>query len=223
MALGYLVGAAVSGTLTTPRTLLREAEAPVAAVDPLARRARGRLDVTAAEKSAAALEASSDEALLRAVPTLDLVGTARTTNETGFSGRNLDGSLGVTLTWILWDGGVASADRAERIALANAGDLDAEGTARLAELEVRSASEALDAGQAALLQAQAAVRAAEQNSRETSQLYKSGLATALSVADAGAQLFAAEVDLVRARYGLAQALLEQRRAAGLDPLGREPR
>jgi hypothetical protein len=36
------------------------------------------------------------------------------------------------------------------------------------------------------------------------------------------QLFSAEVELVRARYGIATALLDLRAAAGLDPFGKEP-
>lgn len=223
LELGYLVGEAVGGPLVVPDALLEEARGTAPSPETLAPSARKRLDVAAAEKSADALEAASDEPLLRTVPTLALQGKVRTTNETGFGGRDLDGSVGLTLTWILFDGGERYAEHDERVALAHADTIDAEGLSRRAELELRGASNALRTGQATAVQAEVAVRAAEQNSRETGELYKNGLAPALAVADAVAQLFAAEVDLVRARYGVAQALLEVRRAAGFDPLGKAVR
>lgn len=223
LELGHLVGEAVDGPLVVPDALLEDARGTTPAPDTLAPSARKRLDVAAAEKSTEALEASSDEPLMRTVPTLDLFGKVRTTNETGLSAHDVDGSLGLTLTWILFDGGERYAEHDERVALARADAIDAEGLSRRAELELRGAANALRTGQATAVQAEVAVRAAEQNSRETGELYKNGLTPALAVADAVAQLFTAEVDLVRARYGVAQALLEMRRAAGFDALGKEVR
>jgi outer membrane protein TolC len=73
-----------------------------------------------------------------------------------------------------------------------------------------------------LEQAERTAEIARKNGGETAELYRQGLTTAFTVADASAQLFDAEVALVRARYSMALALLALRRAYGLDPFGREP-
>jgi outer membrane protein TolC len=223
LALGHLIGSPVDGPLVVPDALLEDTRRSAPAADTLVPNTRKRLDVAAAGKSADALGAGADEPLLRTLPTFALLGELRKTNDSGPSAHDWDGLVGVSLTWVLFDGGERYAERAERDALARAGTLDAEGLARRAELELRDAASALRTGQAAAAQAEAAVRAAEQNSREASELYKNGLATSLAVADAGVQLFTAYIDLVRARYGVAQSLLEVRRAAGLDALGGSPR
>jgi outer membrane protein TolC len=64
---------------------------------------------------------------------------------------------------------------------------------------------------------------AKKNSAEITELYRQGLSTVLEVADANVSLFEAEVELVRARYGLGIAYLNLEAALGLDPFGKEPR
>jgi outer membrane protein TolC len=155
---------------------------------------------------------------LRYVPSLDLAGTYRTTNESGFSGRDHDESASLTMTWSLYDGGEGLAERAERLSLLRAAELEVSRRSRNIEVEIRQAAVLLASEQASIRQAETAVRAARRNSVESFELYREGLATALERSVATVQLFEAEVSEVRARYTLALAFLNLRAAKGLDPL-----
>jgi outer membrane protein TolC len=89
-------------------------------------------------------------------------------------------------------------------------------------VDVRQALTALERGQAEAREAEATALAARRNMEETRELYLQGLRESLAVADAALQLFSAEVELVRVRYGIGAALLDLRAVLGLDPLGKEP-
>jgi len=80
----------------------------------------------------------------------------------------------------------------------------------------------LSSQQASLKQAEVALEYARKNAAEIAQLYRQGLSSALQVADANVQLYDAEVQFVRQRYGLAIAYLNLEAAQGLDPFGKEP-
>jgi outer membrane protein TolC len=226
LQLGNLLNAPVQAPLGEPDALLAEAgaaepaavDAEVAAeADVLAR----RLDLQALRTRAQALSVFTTEADLRWLPSLDAVAEARGTSEPGLTGRVIDGSAGLALTWDLFDGGLRLAQRRERSALARATALDAANLERAVGVQVDQARVALRNAQAALAQAQVAADAAERNAEEAQVLYKEGLAGSLQVADANIRLFEAQVALARERYGLALALLDVRAAAGFDPLGKE--
>ncbi len=206
--------------LAEPANLLEQASSAPAGLDPDA--TKRRLDVRAAAKRAEALDAFANEPWSRALPRFDIVGQYRITNESGFTGTTSNYFGGIEATWLLWDGGERSAESDERHALATAGHLDATALARQTETDVRRALVVLEKGRDAALQAAAAVEVARRNSAESMALYRQGLTTALSVADANLRLFEAEVELARARYGVGVAFLGLRAARGMDPLGREP-
>ncbi len=223
LSLGHLLDTDVEGPLAPPAALLQAAaEPPGRGDDLIALAQRQRPDVAAGRQRAEALHASAQEPLFRAFPSLTLTGQYRGTNETGLNGRRHDGNAALSLAWRLYDGGEASASRAERLALARAADLDAQAVERRVALEVRSALVALASRQAAIRQASVAVEVARKNADQAAELYRQGLANALQVADANIRLFESEVALARARYGLALAHLDLRAARGLDPLGEEP-
>jgi outer membrane protein TolC len=221
--LGYLVAQRLDArTLVEPTALLQvaQATAPDLAAAMKQRPEHARLDLAALRKRVQALQESAREPLMRWVPTLGLAAQGRLANE---AVENPDGSIGVTLTWSLWDGGERSADRDERLALSAIAELDHAAASRSVEVEVQRAIVGLERGQSAVEHARKAATIAEQNRRETSELYRQGLATALQVADASERLFRAEVELARAGYDAALGLLALRQALGLDPLGKEPR
>jgi outer membrane protein TolC len=225
LELGYALDRQVDEPLAQPTVLLDAAAASGAA---LAQQASGkqpsaadRLDVAAQHKRAEALRASADEPSWRWVPNLGLAGIGRATNEPGISGHNLDASIALTLTWVLWDGGERSADRDDRLALASAQELEARASERAARTDVAQALVSLERGHGVVEQAAQTAEIARRNGRETAELYRQGLGTALAVADASGRLFSAEVELARARYDLAVGLLALRRALGLDPFGKE--
>jgi outer membrane protein TolC len=225
LELGYLIGGPVHERLAPP-------PAPLSTVALSAPDARGlsraalarRKDLAAADKQSEALDAAADEPTARWFPRLALVGQYRvTSSEEAFLGQHQDLTAGVQLTWDLWDGGVRIADREERVAIASVSELEAQALARRVGVDVRQALSQLQRGQTELHEAEVAAVAARRNMDETRELYRQGLVQSLSVADAALQLFAAEVELVRARYDIATALLDLRATLGLDPFGKEPR
>ena len=224
LQLGNLLDTEVRGPLEVPEELLAAAASPDAAAEGSIEQARARrLDVAASERAAQSQRAFAEEPQRRIIPTLALDGNLETTTQGDLSGRENDGSVALNLTWPLWDGGDRAADRAERLALARAAELDLELLLRKVELEVKSAAVGVTSEQASLRQATAAVLAARKNAEETSALYREGLASALEVADANVQLFEAEVAEARARFQLTLAFLDLRSASGLDPVGLEVR
>jgi outer membrane protein TolC len=223
LELGFLIGAEVREALVAPPAAISTVEA---ASDPeaLSRAARARRkDLAAAGEQSEALDAAADEPTMRWFPSLALTADYRATNEPFFGGRHDEVTAGVQLTWVLWDGGARSAERDERVALATVSDLEAQLLSRRIGVDVRQALTQIQRGRAEAVEADAAAVAARKNMDETRELYRQGLLQSLAVADAALQLFAAEVELVRARYGVATAVLDLRSAAGLDPFGKEPR
>lgn len=222
LQLGNLLNVEVQGPLEVPQELLAEATSPAAATEGTVEQARNRrLDVAASQRTAQAQRAFAEEPPRRFFPTLALNGNLESSNQEGLSGRQNDSTLALNLSWPVWDGGDRAADRAERLALARAAELDLALLERDVELEVRSSSVGVASEQASLRQAIAAVEAARKNAEETSALYREGLASALEVADASVQLFEAEVAEARARFQLTLAFLALRSATGLDPVGQE--
>jgi len=221
--LGYLLVSPVEGPLTLPEPLLAQAAGTSAAPASLEQEAQARrLDILSAKLKVQAHEASAREPLARLFPTLGLSGQYRFTNETGLAGRRGDGFLALDLTWNLFDGGERYADRRERVALAQALELETTARTRRVGVDLQRAQVQLTNAQAALRQSELAATQARRNAEETGILYRQGLSTALAVADAALRLFEAEVAVAQARYTLGVALLDLRAALGLDPLGKEP-
>lgn len=222
LQLGYLLNTKVEGPIEMPVSLLQAAATPP---DPgtgvVAEALKRRQDVAAIRQHTDALRAAASEPLLRFLPSLRMTGQYTMTNESGLSGRNRDWLIGLALTWNMYDGGERFADRAERQALADAADLDAQALERRVDVELNTALVVLANEQAAVKQAGVAADVARTNMEQATELYRQGLASALEVADANVRLFEAEVALVRERYGLTLAYLDWRAALGLDPLGKE--
>jgi outer membrane protein TolC len=213
LRIAHIIAAETIGTLVVPDGLLGEAlaqSAPDAKPIAAAGQNSKRLDLAALDKRAQAADAFAEEPNWRLAPTASLAYGA------------YYGSLALTLTWTLFDGGERYAERDERLALAAVAQLDADAAERRAGTETRDAMLSLSASHSVLEQAERTAEIARKNALETSELYRQGLTTAFTVADANAQLFDAEVALARARYTMALALIDLRRAYGLDPFGREP-
>jgi outer membrane protein TolC len=179
-----------------------------------------RLDVAAAEERTVQAEVLAQEPLLRLVPQLSANGQVRVTNESGLSGRPVDGFVGLDLTWVLFDGGGRYAEARERRAQARAAALTAQARKRLASVDAEAALVALESARASQVQAATTAELSRQNAKETSELFRQGLANSLQVSDASLRQFEAEVALAQEEYALAVALLGVRAAVGVDPLGR---
>jgi outer membrane protein TolC len=219
LALGQLLDLDVVDSLVVPEPLLRRAAEPPALLEALvAEAAERRPDIRAERARLAALEASAGEPLMRYLPQLDFNASGWTTNESGFSGRDRDWSLGMGLTWPLFDGGDREATRSERLAMARAAALELRSRERAVATDVAAARVQLESRQASLTQAEVAVRAARRNAAEAGELYRRGLIRALEAVDANVQLFEAEVERAGAEFALALAWLDLRAALGLEPL-----
>lgn len=217
LQLGYLLGIDVD-TLAEPAELL--AAAVAARPDESSRPDEGdRLDLAVGRLRARAADAQAREPLWRWVPSLALIGEASASSNEGTSGNTTEWFIGITAEWVLWDGGERVADRAELLARAKIADLELARQTRQAGLEVSTATAALVSARESAVAAAEAVEAARANVDETRTLYIGGLARSLDVADAGARLFDAEVELARDRYGLGVALLQLRAALGQTPAG----
>jgi outer membrane protein TolC len=223
LSLGYLLDQEVADSLVVPTELMTEASLPVITGEDVTALAAGRRpDVQAGRARVAALRAVAREPLMRYVPDLDFVGTAWRTKLNGVEASRVDDwTLGLSLTWDLFDGGVREAERSERAALARSAELNLANLERRVDVDVKTARVALESRQASLTQAAVAVEAARRNAIEAAELYRRGLVRALEVVDANVQLFATQVERVGAQYDLTLAFLDLRAALGLDPLGTE--
>lgn len=220
IALEDLIAAPIEGELVPPTDILVVARTTTPDETALINTASEmRLDLRAASARVRALEAFADEPSRRFIPRLGFVGQYRATNEGGISGRDEDATAAVNLTWPLFDGGDARAERLERNAVVRAQQLELELAERNAVNQIRTAISRLQSEQVSIRSAGTAVEAAQRNATETNILYREGLATSLELADAGVQLFEAEAEQVRALYDVAIAWLDMRSAAGLPPVG----
>jgi len=226
LQLGYLLDApdAVRGPLVVPEFLIEAASAEAANTEGLVDEALARrLDVGSLRWLASSQRALAKVPMLGWVPSLGASGQYRLTNEASFNNRTYNWSLGVTLSWTLFDGGARFGANKEQKALARLAGLDLQAAMRKVDVEVREALVSLENQRASLRQASVAHEVAKKNAAETAELYRQGLASALEVADANVSLFEAEVAFVQERYGLGVAFLNLEAALGLDPFGKEPR
>ncbi len=226
LQLGYLLDAAdlIRNKLDTPNGLLQSAEADAGPADPLIGPAQARrLDLNSLRWASKAQQALTVEPLLKWLPSLSFTGQYRYTNEAGLTGRTTNWNVGLTLNWTAFDGFSRNGAYEQQKALATIADLGVRSAFRRVELEVRDALVSLSSQQASLKQAEVALDYARKNAAEIAELYRQGLSSALQAADANVQLYEAEVQFVRQRYGLAVAYLNLEAAQGLDPFGKEPR
>lgn len=225
LQIGYLLDAPdlAQKKLKSPDLLLQSAEAVPGAPDPLITAAQvRRLDLNSLRWQAKAQGALVLEPLLRWLPSLTFVGQYRYTNESGLTGRTTNWNVGLTLSWTIFDGLTRNGLYQEEKALTTVAELSVKASFRQVALDVRNALVSLSSQQASLKQAEVALEYARKNAAEIAQLYRQGLSSALQVADATVQLYDAEVQYVRQRYGLAVAYLNLEAAQGLDPFGKEP-
>ncbi len=152
------------------------------------------------------------------MPTLDLRGTYRWTNEAGLSGREEDWNVALLFGWSIWDGGDRSATAAARDADYREATLALSDRRRRVALEVEQALADLAAADAAYTQAEAQLSAASQNADEVRERYRAGLATALEQADAAVSQFEAEAETARQGFLRAVTRLNVERAIGAWPL-----
>lgn len=222
LELEYLVGEKIDGELVNPSQLLAEAETPPSEPGILIPQAHEqRFDIKALQWYFKAQSAYASEPLLRLIPSLSMVGQYRMTNEAGLTGKNTNWSMGLSMSWTIFDGMIRIGDYKERKALARIAELDVKAASRKLEVDVKNALVSLANQQATLKQSTVALDVARKNAQETSELFRQGLTGALEAADAIVRLYEAQVENIREQYGLAIAYLNLRLAMGQNPFGND--
>jgi len=124
--------------------------------------------------------------------------------------------VGVTVTWSLWDGGRAKADRAAAQAQARAVDQRlAEFDARVS-VDVQQRLQEIESGRAAISASDDAVAASTEAHRVLQERYAAGVATSTEVLDAQVALLEAELERTRLQASLRVSEARLRRAVGAN-------
>ncbi len=124
--------------------------------------------------------------------------------------------VGVTVTWSLWDGGRAKADRAVAEAQARAFDYRlAEFDARVS-VDVQQRLQEVEAAMAAIAASNEAVSASAEAHRVLQERYALGVATSTDVLDAQVALLEAELERTRLQASMRVSEARLRRAVGID-------
>jgi outer membrane protein len=172
--------------------------------DPVAFALSNRSDVLVARLGADAARHSLSASRVGNAPTLSADGQLNGASKT-FPADTLRWSAGISLSWTVFDGfrnagAVKSAQGSVQRAEADlrATELAATQQVTNAVIAVETGQEQVRLGEATLLQASEARDVAVGR-------YQAGAGTQLEVSDAESQLYTARVDLVNARYALAQA------------------
>jgi len=220
IGLGYLLAAPIEEELAPPALPPPPVETPAAA---LAEEARARRpDLRALELRAAAADARDDEPWLRLLPSLDLQGTWRATDQAAFTGNETDWNLTLGLNWEIYDGGRRYGDAALLSAQTRELRFASASLARQVDREIAEALVGLETARVAAEEAALRARVARQNEEEVIARFEAGLATALEQSDAITQRFEAEAEAVREAFQLELESLALRAALGLWPLESRP-
>lgn len=159
----------------------------------------------------------------RYLPSLVATGNYNLSNAGGFTGQNDSWSLGLGLSWTLFDGGLREAElteASERIAEAKATLRGAEEQVRD---EVRRARLDLESAEANRVKAEEQVTVARESAQLARSNFEAGVATYIEVSNANANLAGAELSAVAESLNVRLARLALARAAGLfDPTRSEP-
>ncbi|HEY5920405.1 MAG TPA: TolC family protein [Kofleriaceae bacterium] len=173
-----------------------------------------RPEIVQADREIAAAEANIDAARAGKRPVLSASARTDWSPQTGDNLPQPAWSVGVNLSWLLYDGGRTSAD--VRIARANRESALAERDALLLDLtsELDATRAQIEANQAATQASQEAVIAAGAQLKLAEARYAQGLGSQIELADAQTAVTTAQGNLIQAEWQLANAWTNLRRALG---------
>ncbi|HEY4058675.1 MAG TPA: TolC family protein [Kofleriaceae bacterium] len=216
--LELVINQRVSPGLTAPAELLTAGTQTVSADTGLIQQSVGRrADLVASKEVAAAAKEFAKVPRAAYLPSFDFVAQITATTDDR-NGNTVDGLLGISAKWTLWDSGERSAQARQRDAQTRIAELQAQQLAREIDADVRSAVATLSSRQQALTAAATARDAARKGADEAAILYKQGLAKAIELVDANEQRFIAEVNYATSEFDVERAYLALRLAMGLDPV-----
>jgi outer membrane protein TolC len=177
-----------------------------------------RPEIPALDATVASYRSLKSSARWQWAPTISAFGNVRAFNYAGFSGNDYSWAVGLSLDWIIYDGG--KRDYQARLADAQA----RENAFRLSLLkdqitdELYNARRALDTKKKALDTALSSVSLSKETLDLVRVQHDAGTATQLDLLQAQDSLVGADVAVAQARFDLALADLQLRRSAGLFPV-----
>ncbi|MBX3159435.1 MAG: TolC family protein [Deltaproteobacteria bacterium] len=217
--LAFVINGPVSSDLVPPAALLEQGQRGLGAIDAMISTSLShRPDLVARKQTTLAAREAAKEPRRQYLPALSIGAQLDATSNPGGSGRNVDGQLAVTASWLIYDGGERAATIRARDAQVAIADLAAAQLARSIEAEVRSAAVQLVGSQQALVAAAEARDAARKGADEAAILYRQKLTKAIELVDANDQRFVAEVNYATAEFDVTSAYLNLRLAMGLEPV-----
>ncbi len=215
LALASLMGCEV---VTAPLVVPPDSALPAGAPAVLVAEAEAvRPDLHALQSRVAAAGQSAREPRFRLIPSLGLAAQFRADNESGLRGEAWDWNVGLTLTWVLYDGGLRYAEAAARDAQLRALMLTGDRLRRRLATDIRQALVELDTSRGAVVLADRAVGIAELNQAEVQERVRQGVATAIELSDANLALFEAQTSREQQRLVLRLAELQLLQALGRFP------
>jgi outer membrane protein TolC len=171
-------------------------------------------EITQLDKQILASDASLTAAHAERRPTLSATASTQWNPGTADWSPQPTWSAGITLSWLLWDGGKSAAD--VRVASANLQSTIAERDALLVGLTsaLESARAEIVANRANVQASTEAVTAAQAQLKLADARYAQGLGSQIELADAQTAVTTASGNLITAEWQLADAWAALRRALG---------
>ena len=173
-----------------------------------------RPELVQADREIAASEADIDAARAGRGPVLSANARTEWAPSTGESWPQPGWSVGLSLSWLVFDGGRTAAD--VRVARANRQSALAERDALLLDLtsQLDATRAQIDANRAATVASTEAVEAARAQLELAEARYAAGLGSQIELADAQTAVTTAEGNLIQSEWQLASAWASLRRALG---------
>jgi outer membrane protein TolC len=188
------------------------------AIDALVSDARAhRPELTAERATIAAAEANARAGAWRWSPALTGFANLRGQNYAGFSGDKYAWAVGLSLDWVVFDGGVRDAQRHVADAERRQAEARLELLGDTVRDEVANARGSVETKRKGVAAAQRAVALSQETLRLVRAQYEAGTAKQLDVLQAQDVLVGAEVALAQAHFDVAFADLQLRRASGAFP------
>ncbi|RYZ41780.1 MAG: TolC family protein [Myxococcaceae bacterium] len=179
-----------------------------------------RPDAAAARLDVDVARGGRRQVLFEYLPNLYANGNASTTNTAGLTGQASTWTVGLALSWNLFDGGLRESKLREssgRIAEANA---NLRGLEEQIRDEVRKSRSELESAEANLGTAEERAKLALESARLAKQNFDAGATTYLQVTDVNATLASAQLSAVAESLNVRLSRLALMRAMGLfDPTG----
>jgi len=151
-------------------------------------------------------------------PTVRAQAQATTVRESAFAGDAFSWSIGLILSWDIWDGGLRIAQRRVAQLGLEADTLRTERQMGIIDSEIRSAFMRLESQHRVMPSIRSEAELAERNDWVTREAFALGAATALDVDVAQQQLYLARVALARAEVELQALIYDLHRVSGAATL-----